>query len=96
VSEGRITITRNEAGSLVIEGTRPDGTTAGVATYHQSDRRDWHAALDGLITSCLLGACKRCGGPVEERRTIVSLQSGGWMHRNPCWVTALDEAVQDA
>jgi hypothetical protein len=37
-------------------------------------------------------ACDRCGRP-PEGRTMVALEGGRSMHRNPCWVTALDEAV---
>ena len=36
--------------------------------------------------------CKRCMGTMRGG-TIVGLQSGGWMHRDPCWTDALAEAA---
>jgi hypothetical protein len=46
-----ITITRNEAGSLVIEGLDAEGGTAGVSVY--KDEVDWLPALRALIGKVL-------------------------------------------
>jgi hypothetical protein len=94
---GVLLVTRNAAGALVIEGRRPDGSAQGFATYMEGSR-DFHRALDDMVGSCLPAhpvVCKRCGEPAGGR-TMVAVHSGGAMHRNPCWSTALDEAVQDA
>jgi hypothetical protein len=47
----RVTITRNEAGSLELEAVRPDGRTFGLATY--TDERDWLPTLRYMIEGVL-------------------------------------------
>jgi hypothetical protein len=44
---GKVTITRNEAGALVVEGETEAGGAAGVAVF--KDREDWLPALEYLI-----------------------------------------------
>jgi hypothetical protein len=46
-----VLITRNEAGSLVIEGLNAEGGTAGVSVY--KDEVDWLPALRALIGKVL-------------------------------------------
>jgi hypothetical protein len=93
---GVVLVTRNGAGHLTIEGRTPEGAAAGFATYAEGSA-DFRRALDEMVARCLPTPEVRCAycGEAPEGRTMVALSGGRAMHRNPCWSTSLDEAVQD-
>jgi hypothetical protein len=37
--------------------------------------------------------CARCGEAPGDR-AVVTVQAGGWLHKQPCWEAALDEATE--